>query len=135
MSNNLNTPNVDPTADTQEPLSKSQRRRQLRHKRKLEEALVDEMTLVFLEIEDAVFSIQKQYGELALSPLLDESGQVIEEVQKARRAYEELLLKQLERLDGLDSHNIESIRSRRKELVITINGLLEAYDRIKHTPH
>ena len=52
-------------------------------------------------------------------------------VEEARKAYDEMMLQQMLKIDGVESHGNATIRKQRKEVVQQIQRLLDEFDAFK----
>eukprot|EP00906_Rhabdomonas_costata_P031432 RCo044388 len=80
-----------------------------------------------------VESLQQRLSSRALSPLRNRDGEVEPEVEKARKAYEEELMRHLMKVDGVESHGDPAIRTMRKQLVVEVQQKLDDYDRYRNS--
>ena len=76
-----------------------------------------------------VRKIQDMFEALALTPIAEAKN--ANEIDHARKAYDELLLQQMMKVDGVESHGKTSIRTWRKEQLRHIEELHAALDAVK----
>eukprot|EP00906_Rhabdomonas_costata_P032640 RCo045978 len=82
-------------------------------------------------IEDKIGDIRSKYEATALSPL-NTPGKDVKDIQEARKIFDELLLQQMMKVDGVDSCGSTAVRKKRKAMLAEVEELHRQLDVLAH---